>query len=485
MLIFDQSRPGRRAVIPAAAPDNALSDIPASLRRRRAAPLPEVSELQAVRHYTRLSQKNFSIDTHFYPLGSCTMKYNPRVCHRLASLPAFLARHPLAPEHISQGFLASLYELQDMLREVTGMQAVSLTPMAGAQGEFAGMAMIRAYHVAHDDHARREVLVPDAAHGTNPATAIMCGFTVREIPTDAHGDVDLAALRQAVGPQTAGLMLTNPSTLGVFERNITEIAAIVHAAGGLLYYDGANLNAILGKARPGDMGFDVMHMNLHKTFATPHGGGGPGAGPVAANARLEPFLPIPVVGKDGDHYRWLSEADRPQSIGRLSAFMGNAGVLLRAWVYARMLGRAGMGRVAEYSALNANYLLAELAKAGFDPAFPQRRASHEFIITLKRQAKTLGVTAMDFAKRLLDLGFHAPTTYFPMLVPECLLIEPTETECKEELDAFVAAMAQIQREAETDADWVKGAPHHRPIRRLDEVRAARDMDLAWRPTAGV
>ena len=485
MLIFDQSRPGRRAVIPAAAPDNALSDIPASLRRAQSAPLPEVSELQAVRHYTRLSQKNFSIDTHFYPLGSCTMKYNPRVCHRLASLPAFLARHPLAPEHISQGFLASLYELQDMLREVTGMQAVSLTPMAGAQGEFAGMAMIHAYHVAHDDHARREVLVPDAAHGTNPATAIMCGFTVREIPTDAHGDVDLAALRQAVGPQTAGLMLTNPSTLGVFERNITEIAAIVHAAGGLLYYDGANLNAILGKARPGDMGFDVMHMNLHKTFATPHGGGGPGAGPVAANARLEPFLPIPVVGKDGDHYRWLSEADRPQSIGRLSAFMGNAGVLLRAYVYARMLGRAGMGRVAEYSALNANYLLAELAKAGFDPAFPQRRASHEFIITLKRQAKTLGVTAMDFAKRLLDLGFHAPTTYFPMLVPECLLIEPTETECKEELDAFVAAMAQIQREAETDADWVKGAPHHRPIRRLDEVRAARDMDLAWRPTAGV
>ncbi len=390
MLIFDQSRPGRQAVIPAGAPTYALSDIPETLRRRRAAPLPEVSELQAVRHYTRLSQKNFSIDTHFYPLGSCTMKYNPRVCHRLASLPGFLVRHPLAPETISQGFLACLYELQEMLREVTGMQAVSLTPMAGAQGEFAGMAMIRAYHVAHGDHARREVLVPDAAHGTNPATAIMCGFTVREIPTDAHGDVDLAALRQAVGPQTAGLMLTNPSTLGVFERNITEIAAIVHAAGGLLYYDGANLNAILGKARPGDMGFDVMHMNLHKTFATPHGGGGPGAGPVAVNARLEPFLPIPLVGKEGERYRWLTEADRPQSIGRLSAFMGNAGVILRAYVYARLLGRAGMGRVGEYSTLNANYLMAELCKAGFDPAFPQRRASHEFIITLKRQAKTLG-----------------------------------------------------------------------------------------------
>ena len=483
MLIFEQSRPGRQGVIPTAAPADALSDLPAHLRRTQAAPLPEVSELQAVRHYTRLSQKNFSIDTHFYPLGSCTMKYNPRVCHRLASLPGFLGRHPLAPEAVNQGFLACLHDLQEILREVTGMAAVSLTPMAGAQGEFAGVAMIRAYHRAQGDEARREILVPDAAHGTNPATAIMCGFTVREIPTDAQGDVDLVALREAVGPQTAGLMLTNPSTLGVFERNISEIAAIVHAAGGLLYYDGANLNAILGKARPGDMGFDVIHMNLHKTFATPHGGGGPGAGPVAVSARLEPFLPVPIVAREGERYRWLSEAERPQSIGRLSAFMGNAGVLLRAYIYARMLGRAGMGRVAEYATLNANYLLAELSRAGFEAAFPQRRASHEFIITLRRQARSLGVTAMDFAKRLLDLGFHAPTTYFPLLVPECLLIEPTETECKEELDAFVAALRQIQQEAEDDPDWVKGAPHHRPIRRLDEVRAARDMDLAWRPAA--
>lgn len=409
------------------------------------------------------------------------MKYNPRVCHRLASLPGFLNRHPLAPASISQGFLACLYELQAMLQEVTGMQAVSLTPMAGAQGEFAGVAMIHAYHVAHGDHTRREILIPDAAHGTNPATAIMCGFTVREIPTDPQGDVDLEALRQAVGPQTAGLMLTNPSTLGVFERHITEIAAIVHDVGGLLYYDGANLNAILGKVRPGDMGFDVMHMNLHKTFATPHGGGGPGAGPVAVNARLEPFLPLPFVTKEDEHYRWLNETDRPQSIGRLSAFMGNAGVILRAYVYARMLGGAGMSRVADYSTLNANYLMAELVKAGFDSAFPQRRASHEFIITLKRQAKTLGITAMDFAKRLLDLGYHAPTTYFPLLVPECLLIEPTETECKEELDGFIAAMRQIQQEAEASPEQVKGAPHHRPVRRLDEVRAARDMDLAWFP----
>ena len=481
MLIFDQSRPGRQAVLPATAPDSALSDLPDALRRTKAAPLPEVSELQAVRHYTRLSQKNFSIDTHFYPLGSCTMKYNPRVCHQLASLPGFLARHPLTPESDSQGFLTCLYELQEMLQEITGMAAVSLTPMAGAQGEFAGVAMIRAYHVAQNDPARQEILIPDAAHGTNPATAIMCGFTVREIPTDQNGDVDLAALRQAVGSNTAGLMLTNPSTLGVFERRIAEIAAIVHEAGGLLYYDGANLNAILGKARPGDMGFDVMHLNLHKTFATPHGGGGPGAGPVAANPRLAPFLPVPIVGQSGDRHHWLTETDRPQSIGRLSAFMGNAGVLLRAYIYARMLGRAGMGRVADYATLNANYLLAELTSAGFEAAFPQRRASHEFIITLKRQAKTLGVTAMDFAKRLLDLGFHAPTTYFPMLVPECLLIEPTETECKEDLDAFVAALRQIQQEAETGSEQLKGAPYHRPVRRLDEVRAARDMDLAWRP----
>ena len=481
MLIFDQSRPGRQAVIPANAPISALSDLPASLRRKTAPPLPEVSELQTVRHYTRLSQQNFSIDTHCYPLGSCTMKYNPRVCHQLASLPGFLHRHPLTPENASQGVLSCLDELQDMLREVTGMAAVSLTPMAGAQGEFAGVAMIRACHLAHGDHARREMLVPDAAHGTNPATAIMCGFTVREIPTDADGDVDLVALRQAVGPHTAGLMLTNPSTLGVFERRIAEIAAIVHQAGGLLYYDGANLNAILGKARPGDMGFDVMHLNLHKTFATPHGGGGPGAGPVAANARLAPFLPVPIVGRTGDRYHWLTETDRPQSIGRLSAFMGNTGVLLRAYVYARLLGRSGMSRVADYATLNANYLLAELTQAGFETAFPHRRASHEFIITLKRQAKTLGITAMDFAKRLLDLGFHAPTTYFPMLVPECLLIEPTETECREELDGFVAALRQIQQEAETSPEQLKGAPHHRPVRRLDEVKAARDMDLAWRP----
>jgi glycine dehydrogenase subunit 2 len=481
MLIHDLSRPGRRALAQAPLARPPIDGIPEELRRRTRPALPEVSELQAVRHYTRLSQKNFSIDTHFYPLGSCTMKYNPRACHTLASLPGFLARHPAAPETHGQGVLACLYELQEMLKEVTGMHAVSLAPSAGAQGELAGVAMIRAYHLARGDLARTEILVPDAAHGTNPASAVMCGYAIKEIPTGPDGDVDIEALAQAVGPQTAGIMLTNPSTLGVFDRNIQAIARTVHAAGGLLYYDGANLNAILGKVRPGDMGFDVIHMNLHKTFSTPHGGGGPGAGPVGVSERLEPFLPVPLVAFDGRDYRWLAEGDRPQTIGRLTAFGGNMGILLRAYVYARMLGRAGMKRVSELSTLNANYLMARLRAEGFEAAYPQRRASHEFIVTLKKEARELGVTAMDFAKRLLDYGYHAPTTYFPLLVPECLLIEPTETESKEELDGFVAALVAIREEARTNPGLVKGAPHTMPVRRLDDVRAARQLDLAWRP----
>ncbi len=438
--------------------------------------------MQTVRHFTRLSQKNFSIDTNFYPLGSCTMKYNPRGCNTLAMLPGMLARHPLSPDAVGQGFMACMYELQEMLKEVTGMKAVSLAPAAGAQGEFAGVAMIRAYHDARGDHARNEILVPDAAHGTNPATATMCGYKVREIPTDKQGDVDLEALKQVVGPQTAGLMLTNPSTLGVFERRIEDIAKAVHQAGGLLYYDGANLNAILGKVRPGDMGFDVIHMNLHKTFSTPHGGGGPGAGPVGVSTRLIPYLPVPMVARDGDDYHWLTEKECPDTMGRLTTFMGNAGVLLRAYIYARMLGREGMHRVADFATLNANYLMVRLREKGFDLAFPQRRATHEFIVTLKKQQKNMGVTAMDFAKRLLDFGYHAPTTYFPLLVPECLLIEPTETEAKEELDGFVEAMAKILEEAASNPEILKEAPHTQPVRRLDDVRAARELDLAWSGT---
>ena len=480
-LIFELGKPGRGAVtqFPPAVPG--IAQVPTHLRRNRPPALPEVSELQAVRHFTRLSQMNFSIDTHFYPLGSCTMKYNPKACNTYAMLPEFLGRHPLGPE--PQGFLACMYELQEMLQEITGMPAVSLTPMAGAQGEFAGVAMIRAYHRARNDTARTEIIVPQAAHGTNPATATMCGFIVKEIPCDANGDVDIEALKAAVSPATAGIMLTNPSTLGVFERKIVQIARIVHDAGGLLYYDGANLNAILGKVRPGDMGFDVIHMNLHKTFSTPHGGGGPGSGAVGVSARLKPFLPLPIVGKDGARFRWLTERDLPQSIGRLSGFMGNAGVNLRAYIYMRLLGREGMVRVAEFAALNANYLMKRLQALGFEAAYPRRRASHEFIITLKQEQKAYHVSAMDVAKRLLDYGFHAPTTYFPLLVPECLLIEPTETEAKEDLDRFCDALASIREEMQHDPEKLTSAPHTMPVRRLDDVRAAKQLDLMWKGAA--
>ena len=485
MLIFEHSRPGRCAAAQLPPPGAVPGDIPAHLLRNTPVALPEVSELDVVRHYTRLSQKNFSIDTNFYPLGSCTMKYNPRACNTLAMLDGFVARHPYAPESLSQGFLSCMYELQEMLADVTGMQGgVSLTPMAGAQGEFAGVAMIMAYHRHRGDTGRTEIIVPDAAHGTNPATATMCGASVREIPTLADGDIDIEALKAALGPATAGIMLTNPSTIGVFERRIQEIARLVHAAGGLLYYDGANLNAILGKVRPGDMGFDAIHMNLHKTFSTPHGGGGPGAGAVGVSERLKPFLPIPIVEKHADgRYGYARKKDRPLSIGRLSTFAGNAGVLLRAYIYARLLGSEGMRRVAEYATLNANYLAARLRDAGYTLAYPRRRASHEFIVTVAPQKKTSGVTALDFSKALLDYGIHAPTNYFPLLVPECLLIEPTETESKDTLDQFVAVMASLLAQAKDDPEALKQAPRTTPVRRLDDVKAVRMLDVAWRGAA--
>jgi glycine cleavage system P protein (glycine dehydrogenase) subunit 2 len=481
MLIFEHAQPGRKAHAQLPRSEGTLDDLPAKLLRELPPSLPECSELDVVRHYTRLSQKNFSIDTQFYPLGSCTMKYNPRVCNSLAMLPQFLARHPHSPAETGQGYLQCMFELQEILKDVTGMAGVSLAPMAGAQGEFAGIAMVRAYHESRNDTARTEILVPNAAHGTNPATAAMCGYQVKEVPTDREGNVELEALRGAVGPQTAGLMLTNPSTLGVFEKSIQEIRNIIHDAGGLLYYDGANLNAILGRARPGDMGFDVIHMNLHKTFSTPHGGGGPGAGPVGVALRLLPFLPVPVVAHVNGLYRQTVEIDHPKTIGRLSANTGNAGVLLRAYIYARLLGADGMRRVAEFATLNANYVMAKLQQAGFDLAYPTRRASHEFIVTLKKLKDDTGVTAMDFAKRLLDYGFHAPTTYFPLLVPECLLIEPSETESKETLDAFVEACIKVKYEAYSQPDLIKGAPYTLSVRRLDDVKAARDLDLAYTP----
>ena len=484
-LIFERSRPGRGAAAQHPADAPTPSDIPQALLRSTPVGLPEVSELQVVRHYTNLSRKNFSIDTNFYPLGSCTMKYNPRACQSIALMDGFANRHPYAPDSLSQGYLACMHDLQEILAEVTGMKGgVSLAPMAGAQGEFAGVAMIMAYHKSRGDTARNEIIVPDAAHGTNPATAVMCGCVVREIPTLGNGDVDVEALKAVLGPKTAGIMLTNPSTIGVFERRIVEIAKLVHEAGGLLYYDGANLNAILGKVRPGDMGFDAIHMNLHKTFSTPHGGGGPGAGAVGVSERLRPFLPIPMVGKNDDGtYRWLRRKDRPQSIGRLSAFAGNAGVLIRAYVYARLLGREGMTRVAEFATLNANYLAKQLQKAGFTLAYPDRRASHEFIVTVQPQKKANGITALDFSKALLDHDIHAPTNYFPLLVPECLLIEPTETESKETLDQFVHVMTGLLAESRDNPERMKGAPYTMPVRRLDDVKAVRELDVAYRPAA--
>lgn len=483
MLIYEKGSEERSARAQYETVEINLEGLPADQVRTDPMGLPAASELQVVRHFTNLSRKNFSIDGEFYPLGSCTMKYNPRGAHKVASIPGFLNRHPMAPERHSQGYLGCLFELQEYLKDLTGMQRVSLTPMAGAQGEFAGVAMIRAYHDKRGDEARTEILIPNAAHGTNPATAVMCGYTVREVAVNKDGDVDIEALKAEVGPHTAGLMMTNPSTCGVFERKVKEIASIIHEAGGLLYYDGANLNAILGKVKPGDMGFDVLHMNLHKTFATPHGGGGPGSGPVGVGKRLAPFVPTPIVGqKENGTFYWVGKNEIPDSIGNLSAFMGNAGILLRAYAYARLLGRSGMHRVGEYATLNANYMAKELSKAGFSLAYPERRATHEFIVTLSREAKELGINAMDFAKRLLDYGYHAPTTYFPLLVPEALLIEPTETESREEMDGFIAAMTSILEEARTTPEMVKNAPYTMPVKRLDDVKAARELNLAWRPS---
>lgn len=475
-LIFERSASNRLAhtQIPEVSEQPHL---PQHLLREKKARLPECSELQVIRHYTQLSQKNFSIDTNFYPLGSCTMKYNPRGVQKASMQDAFVNRHPLTPIHCSQALLALLYKLQNYICDITGMQHVALTPMAGSQGEFAGVAMIKAYHQANQDFNRTQIIIPDAAHGTNPASAAMCGMEIIEIPTGADGDIDLEVLKTKLSDKTAGIMLTNPSTLGLFAKNIGSIASLVHQAGGLLYYDGANLNAIVGQVRPGDMGFDVMHLNLHKTFATPHGGGGPGAGPVAVNEKLAAYLPHGFVAKNANGYFWTDSDSHPNSIGRLSCFMGNINMLLRAYFYICNLGNTGIRRVGEYASLNANYLLHELMRLGYQAAYPKRRASHEFIISLQQEKQAYGVSAMDVAKRLLDFGFHAPTTYFPLLVPECLLIEPTETECLEELDAFISAMQQIRHEIENEPDILKQAPHLTPVSRLDDVKNARDLNL--------
>ncbi len=473
-LIFERGRKGRRGVSLPAPPagGDPRDRLPAALRRKQSAELPELAEPEVVRHYTRLSQKNFSIDTHFYPLGSCTMKYNPRACEAAAAMPGFTGLHPLQRAEDTQGTLAVFYELQQLLGDLTGLPGVSLAPVAGAQGELVGVRVIRAWHEARGNH-RNVVLVPDSAHGTNPASAALAGYEVRSVASNKEGMVDLEALRAALDDRVAALMLTNPNTCGLFERDILEIAAMVHRAGALLYYDGANLNAIVGRARPGDMGFDVVHLNLHKTFSTPHGGGGPGAGPVAVREDLAPYLPRPRVIEQDGQYRLDEEA--PDSIGRFHAFYGNAAVLIRAYTYIRLQGATGLRDVATHSVLNANYLLARL-KGMFDAPFAAP-CKHEFILSLKREAREKNIKAFDVSKRLLDFGIHPPTNYFPLLVPECLLIEPTETESKETLDRFVQVMGQIRREIDTEPDRLRHAPHNLPVKRMDEVQAARQLNV--------
>jgi glycine cleavage system protein P-like pyridoxal-binding family len=476
-LIFELGAPGRRgpALPVAGVPETPLERlIPDRHIRREALPLPEVAERDVVGHFTRLSQLNFSVDAGMYPLGSCTMKYNPRVNEQVANLPGFAQIHPLQPEQTVQGALALLYELQQALLAISGMEACSLQPAAGAHGELTGMLIIRAYHRARGDDRRTVVLVPASAHGTNPATAHMCGYTVREIPTNDRGGVDLAALEDALDDTVAGLMLTNPSTYGLFERDVVRLTELVHRAGGQVYGDGANLNAILGIARPGDMGFDVMHFNTHKTFSTPHGGGGPGAGPVTVKAHLAPFLPAPLVAKDGKRY-FLDEA-RPQSIGHVRAFWGSFGILVRADAYIRAHGPAGLREVSEDAVLAANYLRVRLRDRY--PARYDTSCMHETLLQATRWRKE-GLGALDVAKRLLDYGFHAPTIYFPLGVPEAMLIEPTETESVETLDRFVDAMLAIAKEADTNSDLLRQAPTTTPYRRFDEVAAARRPNVCY------
>ncbi|MCE5231003.1 aminomethyl-transferring glycine dehydrogenase subunit GcvPB [bacterium] len=475
-LIFERSREGRRgASLPASRGKSALKRIPESMRRKKAAPLPEVSELDVTRHYTLLSQKNYSVDTVFYPLGSCTMKFNPRACEAAAAMPGFTGMHPYQQAEDAQGTLGVFFELQQTLADVTGLPEVTLTPVAGAQGEFCGVTIIHAWHKANKT-GRHVILVPDSAHGTNPASAAMAGFDVRSVASTPEGLIDLEALKAALDNDVAALMLTNPNTCGLFERNIIEAAKIVHDAGALLYYDGANLNAIVGRARPGDMGFDVVHLNLHKSFSTPHGGGGPGAGPVAVREDLAPFLPRPRVVRD-EKGLFCFDGTSPESVGRFHAFYGNAAVLIRAYAYIRIMGGAGLRDVATYSVLNANYLLARLKKS-FDAPFAGP-CKHEFILSLKKEARAKHIIALDISKRLLDFGIHPPTNYFPLLVPECLLIEPTETESKETLDRFVAVMEQIRHEIDTDPDALHNAPSNLPIRRADDVLAVKQLNLCY------
>jgi len=482
--IFERSRPGRGGGKIPHPPKDALDRIPASARRTSPPALPEMNEPDVVRHYVNLSQLNFAIDTGFYPLGSCTMKFNPKLNEWAARLPGFATLHPLTPDAAAQGTLQLLWELEGALAEISGMRAVTLQPAAGAQGELTGILMIRAYHRSRGDAERDEVLVPDSSHGTNPATASMAGYRTITIPSAADGGVDLAAFRAALGPRTAAVMITNPSTLGLFERRIGELLDDVHEAGALAYMDGANLNAILGRFKPGEAGFDVMHFNVHKTFSTPHGGGGPGAGPVGVGERLSPFLPAPRVLREADGtFRLERQGERPTSIGRLRSFVGNTGVLVRAYTYIRAHGASGLREVSDDAVLAANYLK-HLLTGTFDLPY-DRPCKHEFVASGSSLKARTGVRTLDVAKRLIDYGFHPPTIYFPLIVDEGMLIEPTETESVETLDAFAEALITIAAEAASDPQMVKTAPHTAPVRRLDEATAARHPNLRWRPMTGV
>lgn len=476
-LIFELTKPGR---IGYSLPDldvpeiNIAEVIPSDYLRVEEPELPEVSELDIMRHYTALSKRNHGVDSGFYPLGSCTMKYNPKINENVARFNGFAHIHPLQDVSTVQGAMELMYDLQEHLKEITGMDEVTLQPAAGAHGEWTGLMMIRAYHEANNDSARTKVIVPDSAHGTNPASATVAGFETITVKSNEDGLVDLEDLRRVVGPDTAALMLTNPNTLGLFEENILEMTEIIHSAGGKVYYDGANLNAVLSKARPGDMGFDVVHLNLHKTFTGPHGGGGPGSGPVGVKEDLIPYLPKPVLVKIEEGYQF--DYNRPHSIGRVKPYYGNFGINVRAYTYIRSMGPDGLKAVTENAVINANYMMRRL-EPYFDLPY-DRHCKHEFVISGRRQKK-LGVRTLDIAKRLLDFGYHPPTIYFPLNVEECMMIEPTETESKETLDDFIEAMIQIAKEAEENPEIVQEAPHTTVVSRLDETLAARKPVLRY------
>ncbi|MGB9678821.1 MAG: aminomethyl-transferring glycine dehydrogenase subunit GcvPB [Thermoanaerobacteraceae bacterium] len=476
-LIFELSKKGRKAykIMPLDIEEKPLDKfIPENMLHKDELELPEVSEVDVVRHYTLLSNKNYGVDTGFYPLGSCTMKYNPKINENMASMSGLTALHPYQPEDTVQGALKMMYDLQQSLCEITGMDNFTLHPAAGAHGELTGLMLIKAYHESRNDKKRNKIIVPDSAHGTNPASAAVAGFDVIEIKSTPEGAIDLNALKEVLNDEIAGLMLTNPSTLGLFEKNIIEIARLIHEAGGLLYYDGANLNAIMGISRPGDMGFDVVHLNLHKTFSTPHGGGGPGSGPVGVKKELAQFLPVPVVEKINNKY--TLNYDRPHSIGKVRSFYGNFNVLIKAYSYILTMGAQGLRKASEIAVLNANYMKEKLKKYYKLPI--DEICMHEFVLSGLAE-KVNDISTLDIAKRLIDYGFHPPTIYFPLIVDSAIMIEPTETESKETLDSFIEVMIKISQEAKDNPELLKEAPHNTPVRRVDEVLAARNPIIKW------